>query len=64
MSEAHRTVAGFRHWPGNQCPYCRGDYFAIIDDGQAETYRVDCWCGGRSRVHRDDSDLVRAVLPP
>lgn len=58
-----RTVAGYRYWPGTTCPYCKGSYFAIVDDGSVDTYRVDCWCGGRARVARTDPDLVRLALP-
>jgi len=48
----------------NRCPYCGSDYMAIEDDGQPDSYLARCWCGAGARVHKDDSDLAQALLPP
>jgi hypothetical protein len=54
MSE--RVLRGYDTVPA-ECPYCGGSHMAIVDDGDVETVRLDCWCGARARCPRDDGDL-------
>lgn len=56
-----RTLIGYRHWPGSTCPFCRGSYMTVSDDGDPDTFKVRCWCGSAARVRRDDADIVEAL---
>lgn len=50
---------GFSNAP--PCPYCGDSHYAIVDDGNPTSVRVDCWCGAHARCQRDDPDLIAAM---
>jgi hypothetical protein len=54
-----KVVRGYDHIAkADPCPYCGGTYFAVTDDGDEETYRIECWCGAKCRCRKDDPDMV------
>jgi len=57
-----RVLRGYNTIPSApRCPSCGDRHYDLVDDGNPDTIRVDCWCGAHARCRRDDPDLV-AIL--